>query len=266
MQSNETAAQVTDEAFLLRYSRQILLPDFGIEGQERLRDARVLLIGLGGLGSPIALYLAAAGVGTLILADQDEVDLSNLQRQVLHDQGQVGRSKVDSAIERLHALNHDTRLIPARGHLAFDALRDLAAEVDLIIDASDNFPTRFAANRASLAAGVPLVSGAAIRAEGQLTAFPGKPGGPCYQCLYPPEASEPDGGCAANGILAPVVGIIGSLQACEAVKILAGVGTPLFGRLLLFDARQMQWRELRLGSDPQCPACAARSNSGDPSP
>ncbi|WPL16701.1 Molybdopterin-synthase adenylyltransferase [Thiorhodovibrio winogradskyi] len=246
-----------DDDLLLRYQRQILLPDFGIDGQEKLARARVLILGLGGLGSPVALYLAAAGVGTLLLADGDLVDLSNLQRQILHDQAHIGQPKVDSAMARLRALNPGTQLVPIREHLNHDSLRALAARADLIVDASDNFPTRFAANRASIAAGVPLVSGAAIRAEGQVSSFSGRPGGPCYQCLYSDTATDHDDGCAANGVLAPLVGIIGSLQACEAIKILSGFGTPLFGRLLLLDARLMHWRELKLSADPHCALCAA---------
>jgi adenylyltransferase/sulfurtransferase len=257
--------QQTEDSFLLRYSRQILLPDFGCEGQERLTQARVLVLGLGGLGSPAALYLAAAGVGTLLLADDDCVDASNLQRQILHDERHIGRPKTDSAIARLRALNSATRLTPLRERLDASKLCALAGEVDLILDGSDNFATRFAANRASVAACVPLVSGAAIRYEGQISAFSGRAGGPCYHCLYPEESMQTAAassqsladGCAANGILAPVVGIIGSLQACEAIKILTGIGSPLFGRLLLLDARSMQWRELRLKADPHCPVCAA---------
>ncbi|EIC21701.1 HesA/MoeB/ThiF family protein [Thiorhodovibrio frisius] len=256
MPSAKIPATAADDDLLLRYQRQILLPDFGIEGQERLGRARVLVLGLGGLGSPVALYLAAAGLGTLLLADGDQVDQSNLQRQILHDQAQIGQSKVDSATARLRALNTDVHLVPIREHLDDTRLHELAAEVDLIVDGSDNFATRFAANRASVAAGVPLVSGAAIRAEGQISAFSGRAGGPCYQCLYPDIATNVDDGCAANGVLAPLVGIIGSLQACEAIKILSGIGTPLFGRLLLLDARPMHWRELQLSADPSCPVCA----------
>lgn len=249
---------IDDEA-LERYARQILLPDFGLEGQHRLAQARVLILGLGGLGSPVALYLAAAGVGTLLLADPDRVDSSNLQRQILHGQADLHDTKTASAQRRLAALNPDTQVIAITERLDEARLHTLAAEVDLVVDASDNFPTRFAVNRACFTAGVPLVSGAAIRAEGQITAFSGRRGGPCYQCLYPPEAADEEQGCAANGVLAPVVGIIGSLQACEAVKILAGMGQPLFGRLLLLDARAMQWRELRLKADPACPICGSQT-------
>ncbi|MBK5968139.1 MULTISPECIES: HesA/MoeB/ThiF family protein [Thiorhodovibrio] len=265
MPTADAQACPADDAFLLRYQRQILLPEFGIEGQQRLARARVLVLGLGGLGSPVALYLAAAGVGTLLLADHDQVDASNLQRQILHTEDGIGSLKTDSAVTRLRALNPATHLIPLPEHLDETRLRALADEVDLIVDASDNFATRFAANRASVAADVPLVSGAAIRAEGQVSSFSGRLGGPCYRCLYSDGDSEVADGCAANGVIAPVVGIIGSLQACEAMKILSGFGTPLFGRLLLLDARSMHWREIKLNADPRCPVCATPPPSaGDP--
>lgn len=241
---------------LLRYSRQIMLPAFGIEGQERLRAASVLVVGLGGLGSPVAMYLAAAGVGRLLLADFDAVDLSNLQRQILHTSERVGMPKADSARLTLAALNPEVELVPVKRSLTEDTLPDLIAGVDLVVDGSDNFATRFAVNAACVAAGVPLVSGAAIRTEGQVIVFPGKPGGPCYQCLYPRDGGV-DETCAANGVLAPVVGIIGSVQATEAIKVLTGYGEPLYGRLLLLDAAVMEWRSVRLPADPACPVCSA---------
>lgn len=256
--SAASPAADSDDEFLLRYQRQILLPDFGVAGQQRLAQARVLVLGLGGLGSPVALYLAAAGIGTLLLADHDRVESSNLQRQILYNQDQIGSAKTDSARDRLHALNPSTQLITLPEQLDAPRLLELAREVDLIIDGSDNFPTRFAANRASVSAGVPLVSGAAIRAEGQISAFRGGTGGPCYQCLYAETAIDMDDSCTANAVLAPIVGIVGSLQAFEAIKILTGFGRPLFGRLLLLDARAMQWRELQLNADPQCPCCQRR--------
>ncbi|MBK1724044.1 HesA/MoeB/ThiF family protein [Thiocystis violacea] len=242
---------------LLRYSRQILLPGFGIEGQERLRASRVLIVGLGGLGSPVAMYLAAAGVGRLLLADFDAVDLSNLQRQIVHASDRIGMPKVDSAMVTLKALNPEVELVPVKPSLTPERLPELVGQVDLVVDGCDNFPTRFAINAACFAAGVPLVSGAAIRTEGQVSAFSGRAGGPCYRCLYPDDGSL-DETCSANGVLAPVVGIIGSVQATEAIKILTGFGTPLFGRLLLLDAAAMEWRGLRLPADPACPICAAR--------
>ncbi len=241
---------------LLRYSRQIMLPGFGIEAQMRLRQARVLIVGLGGLGSPVAMYLAAAGVGRLVLADFDAVDLSNLQRQLLHTTADIGRTKVDSAIATLGALNPDVELIPCAGSLDAGRLAEIAGEVDLIVDASDNFATRFAVNAACFAAGIPLVSGAAIRTEGQVAVFSGQAGGPCYQCLYPRDGSEEET-CTANGVLAPVVGIIGSIQATEAIKLITGLGRSLCGRLLLLDAATMDWRSLRLAADPACPICTA---------
>jgi molybdopterin-synthase adenylyltransferase len=246
---------MTDDQ-LLRYSRQIMLPTLGIEGQQRLLGARVLIVGLGGLGSPAAMYLAAAGVGTLVLADFDAVDLSNLQRQILHTSERIGMTKVESAVRTLTAINPEVHLDPVKGSLTEANLGQLVSRVDLVVDASDNFPTRFAINAACHTARVPLVSGAAIRTEGQVAVFSGQAGGPCYQCLYP-RAGGIDETCSANGILAPVVGIIGSIQATEAIKVLAGVGEPLYGRLLLLDALAMEWRTVRLHSDPQCPVCGA---------
>jgi molybdopterin-synthase adenylyltransferase len=247
---------MTDDQ-LLRYSRQILLPDFGIEGQERLRASSALVVGLGGLGSPVAMYLAAAGIGRLVLADFDAVDLSNLQRQIVHTTAQIGRPKAESARVALAALNPQVELVTVKRSLTEATLPAIVADVDLVLDCCDNFATRFAVNAACSAAGVPLVSGAAIRLEGQVTAFSGRPGGPCYQCLYPRDGGI-DETCSANGILAPVVGIIGSIQATEAIKILTGLGEPLFGRLLLLDAALMQWRSLRLPSDPSCPICSGQ--------
>jgi len=239
---------------LARYSRQVMLPGFGRQGQQRLLASKVLIVGLGGLGSPAAMYLAAAGVGELLLADFDAVDLSNLQRQILHTSDRIGRPKADSAVATLAALNPDVRLKPIKRSLNAERLRDLARQVDLVVDASDNFQTRFAVNAACVEAGIPLVSGAAIRTEGQVAVFAGRPGGPCYQCLYPSDAAG-DETCALEGVLAPVVGIIGSIQATEAIKVLTGYGEPLSGRLLLLDALTMQWRELRIPADPACPVC-----------
>jgi adenylyltransferase/sulfurtransferase len=202
------------------------------------------------------MYLAAAGVGTLVLADFDAVDLSNLQRQILHTTDRIGMTKVDSALRALSALNPQVRLEAIKGSLSDTNLGTIVAGVDLVVDACDNFPTRFAVNAACAAARVPLVSGAAIRTEGQVAVFSGQPGGPCYQCLYPRDGGL-DETCSANGVLAPLVGIIGSIQATEAIKLLAGLGEPLVGRLLLLDALTMEWRTLRLPPDPACPICAA---------
>ena len=247
-----------DDTQLLRYSRQILLPTFGIEGQERLRAARVLLVGLGGLGSPVAMYLAAAGVGRLVLADHDAVDLSNLQRQIIHTTPRIGQPKAESACATLAALNPEVELVPVRERLTAATLPDLLRDLDLVVDCCDNFDTRFAINAACVAAGKPLVSGAAIRLEGQVTTFSGQPGGPCYQCLYPRDGGI-DETCTANSVLAPVLGIIGSIQATEAIKVLSGLGEPLFGRLLLLDAGLMQWRQVRLVADQGCPVCGNAS-------
>jgi adenylyltransferase/sulfurtransferase len=238
-----------------RYSRHLLLPGIGEAGQRRLLGSRVLIVGLGGLGSPVAMYLAAAGVGNLLLADFDAVDLSNLQRQLLHTTERVGRTKVDSAIETLGALNPDVSVEPVKGALNAERLAELAGRVDLICDCSDNFATRDAVNAACIAAGIPLVSGAAIRTEGQIACFSGRPGDPCYRCLYPDLG---DGGetCAREGVLAPLVGIIGSVQATEAIKLLVGLGEPLVGRLLLLDALTMEVRNLRIPRDPGCAVCA----------
>jgi len=239
---------------LLRYSRQIMLPTVGFEGQERLLVARVLVVGLGGLGSPVAMYLAAAGVGTLLVADFDAVDLSNLQRQILHSSERIGMTKVDSAVKGLNAINPEIRIEGYKGSINEDTLPGLLNGLDAVVDGCDNFATRFAVNEACFKAGVPLVSGAAIRNEGQVAVFSGKPGGPCYQCLYPRDGSV-DETCSANGVLAPVVGIIGSIQATETLKVLTGAGEPLFGRLLLMDAMTMEFRSVRLPSDPHCPVC-----------
>jgi adenylyltransferase/sulfurtransferase len=240
---------------LLRYSRQILLPDFGIEGQERLRASSVLVVGLGGLGSPAAMYLAAAGVGRLVLADFDAVDLSNLQRQILHTTGRLGMPKADSARIALTALNPEVELVTVKRSLTEETLPGLVADVDLVLDCSDNFATRFAVNAACMGARKPLVSGAAIRMEGQVAAFSGQAGGPCYQCLYPVDGGI-DETCTANGVLASLVGIVGSIQATEAIKMLTGLGEPLTGRLLLLDAAAAEWRNLRLRADPACPICS----------
>lgn len=242
---------------LLRYSRQILLAQVDIAGQLRLKDAKVLIVGLGGLGSPVALYLAAAGVGELHLADFDQVDLSNLQRQVLHDESRIGQGKVDSALQRLATLNPEVRLVPWREALDADSLAARVAAVDLVLDCSDNFTTRAAVNAACVAQGRPLVSGAAIRLEGQLSVFdPRRADSPCYHCLYG-EGSEAELSCSEAGVLGPVVGLVGSLQALEALKLLAGFGEPLVGRLLLVDAAGSRFRELRVKRDPGCPVCGA---------
>ncbi|MBI6925251.1 MULTISPECIES: molybdopterin-synthase adenylyltransferase MoeB [Pseudomonas] len=243
---------------LLRYSRQVLLSQIDIDGQLRLKQSKALIVGLGGLGSPVALYLAAAGVGELHLADFDTVDLTNLQRQVIHDSASVGMSKVDSALQRLQAINPEIDLVAHRQALDEDSLAAAVAAVDLVLDCSDNFGTREAVNAACVAAAKPLVSGAAIRLEGQLSVFdPRRDYSPCYHCLYG-HGSEAELTCSEAGVIGPLVGLVGSLQALEAMKLLAGFGEPLVGRLLLIDALGTRVRELRVKRDPGCAVCGKR--------
>jgi molybdopterin/thiamine biosynthesis adenylyltransferase len=247
---------LTDDE-LLRYSRQILVQQVDIEGQLRLKQSRVLIVGVGGLGSPVALYLAAAGVGELHLADFDSVDLTNLQRQIIHDTQSVGLNKVDSAITRLTAINPQVKLIAHRVALDADSLAAAVDAVDLVLDCSDNFSTREAVNAACVASGKPLVSGAAIRLEGQLSVFdPRRAESPCYHCLYG-HGSEAELTCSEAGVIGPLVGLVGSLQALEALKLLAGFGEPLVGRLLLIDALGSRFRELKVKRDPGCSVCGA---------
>lgn len=242
---------------LLRYSRQIMLPGLDIEGQERLRDSRVLIVGLGGLGSPAAMYLAGGGVGTLVLADFDRVELSNLQRQIIHRSADIGRLKVDSAAAAVHALNPEVQVESVTKTLDPDNLPILVESVDLVLDGSDNFATRYAVNAACLSARRPLVSGSVIRMEGQVAVFRAdRHGEPCYHCVYP-DAGEAGETCSETGVLAPLPGVIGSIQAVEAMKILVGLGQPLDSRLLVVNAMTMQFRTLRLRADPSCPACSA---------
>jgi adenylyltransferase/sulfurtransferase len=250
-----------DDQQLLRYSRQIMLPQVGFEGQQRLLDAHVLIIGAGGLGSPAAIYLAGAGIGHITIADDDEVDLSNLQRQILHHNKDIGRPKVDSAQATLTELNPDVQVTPLHARVSGKQLAGLVKQADLVIDASDNFMTRFAINAACVANQTALVSGAAIRMEGQLSVFlPQRVDSPCYRCLYK-EAEEPDQTCTDNGVLAPIVGVIGSLQALEAIKVLLDLGESLCGRLLIFDGLYHEWRSLKLTRDPACPVCGQRDKS-----
>lgn len=240
---------------LERYSRQLLMSDFDIEGQEKLQASTVLVVGLGGLGSPAALYLAAAGVGCLLLADGDEVDLSNLQRQIAHDESDIGSNKARSACASVTALNGDVRVEVVDKLLTESDLPGLLKRVDLVVDASDNYPIRFSLNRACIQAAVPLVSAAAVRAEGQLSVFDPVQGGPCYRCLYPEDGSETALSCSQSGVLAPVVGVFGSLLAMEAVKVLSGFGESLCGRLLLLDLKTMDTRILLLPHRENCPDC-----------
>ncbi len=253
---------VLSDQELLRYSRQILLQHVDIDGQLRLKRSRALVVGVGGLGSPVALYLAAAGVGELHLADFDHVDLTNLQRQIIHDTPGIGLSKVDSAIARLSAINPEITLIAHRTALDVDSLNAAVNAVDLVLDCSDNFATREAVNAACVLARKPLVSGAAIRLEGQLSVFdPRRDDSPCYHCLYG-HGSEAELTCSEAGVIGPLVGLVGSLQALEALKLLAGFGEPLVGRLLLIDALSSRFRELKVKRDPACSVCGPANGQG----
>jgi adenylyltransferase/sulfurtransferase len=243
-----------DDDFLLRYARQILLPEIDLAGQEKLASARVLVIGLGGLGSPLAMYLASAGVGHLVLVDHDQVELSNLQRQIIHDQASLGRFKVESAAQHLARLNPRIRLTPLAGRLTGEELAKQVRLADAVVDCTDNFPTRFLLNETCVRLRKPLISGAAVRFEGQVTVFLPTPDSPCYRCLYH-ETEEQAASCGENGVFAPLVGVIGSLQAAETLKVLLAIGEPLCGRLLLFDAKTCEWRALKLRRDPHCPVC-----------
>jgi molybdopterin-synthase adenylyltransferase len=238
-----------------RYSRHLVLPQIGPQGQARLSASRVLIMGLGGLGSPVGIYLAASGVGQLVLIDYDVVELSNLQRQPLHTTASIGQDKASSAKTLLTALNPDIEITARNENLDDEALFEEVKQADAVVDATDNFSTRFALNRACVAAKIPLISGAVIRMEGQVTVFrPDHPDSPCYRCLYQ-EMDEIGEACAQVGILAPVAGIIGAIQATETIKVLLDLHQSLEGRLLLLDAETMQWRELKLKKDPRCPVC-----------
>lgn len=240
---------------LMRYSRSIMLPEVDIAGQEAWRQARVLILGLGGLGGPVAAYLAAAGVGELVLVDDDEVEASNLQRQIIHSEEACGQAKVESAAASLCAINSGVKVVTRAERLQGEALQQQVADVDLVLDCSDNFATRFALNKACFATGTPLVSGAAIRFDGQISVYdPRDPESPCYQCLYRTGDDEALT-CSESGVFPPLVGIIGSMQAMEALKLLARVGDSLTGRLLLLDGQRMQWRSLKMRPDPECPIC-----------
>ena len=245
-----------DDQQLLRYSRHILLPQIGVEGQERLLAARALVVGAGGLGSPAALYLASAGVGTIALADGDSVDLTNLQRQILHRSGSIGRLKVESGRDALAEINPGCTVIPIVERLAGERLEDEVAAADVVLDCCDNFATRHAVNRACVKSGKPLVSGAAIRFEGQVSVFdPREPASPCYHCLFPEGEDVEEVRCAVMGVFAPLTGIVGSTQAAEALKLLIGCGQSLAGRLLLLDGLAMEWRSIAIPRDPACKVC-----------
>jgi adenylyltransferase/sulfurtransferase len=246
---------MTDDE-LLRYSRHILLPEIGIEGQERLLAARALVIGAGGLGSPVALYLASAGVGRITLCDGDKVDLTNLQRQIVHRTEAIGRMKVESARATLGSINPQVEVVTVPERLGEERIAELAAEADIVLDGSDNFETRHAVNRACVRHRKPLVSGAAVRFDGQVAVFDRRRAdAACYACLFPESGDAEEVRCAVMGVFAPITGIVGTIQAAEALKLLAGVGEALTGRLLLIDALTMQLRTIRFRQDEACAVC-----------
>jgi adenylyltransferase/sulfurtransferase len=253
----EPKIDLSDEQ-LMRYSRHILLPEIGIDGQQKLAASRALVIGAGGLGSPVSLYLAASGVGHITLCDHDAVDLTNLQRQIVHHTGSVGQSKVASAQATLARINPEVMVEPIAERVGGERLMHLVAAADVVVDATDNFATRHAINRACVQFAKPLVSGAGVRFDGQVAVFDlRRSDSPCYHCLFPEEGDLEEMRCAVMGVFAPLVGIIGSMQAAETLKVLMGIGEPLQGRLLLFDALSMQCRIVTLAKDPGCKVCAA---------
>ena len=245
---------------LLRYSRHILLDDIGIEGQNRIHDSHALIIGAGGLGSPAAMYLACAGLGRISLVDHDTVDLTNLQRQIAHRTLSVGQAKVESAATTLHALNPMVQVSAFNTRADAEFLDSHVSSADVVLDCCDNFATRQAINAACVRHRKPLVSGAAIRFDGQISVYDPRSGmHPCYACVFPPQAAPPEAQCATMGVFAPLVGIVGSMQAAEALKLLAGVGSSLAGRLLMLDGRAMEWTELKVPRDPHCTVCSTQS-------
>ena len=247
------------DAQLLRYSRHILLDELGVEGQQRLLESHALVIGAGGLGSPVVLYLGTAGVGRITIVDHDSVDLTNLQRQIAHNLARVGQPKVESAAQSIAAINPEVRVYALRERADAARLATLVADADVVIDCSDNFATRHAVNAACVAHRKPLVSGAAIGFDGQISVYDGRvAGNPCYACIFPPDAAFEEVRCATMGVFAPLVGIIGTMQAAEALKLLAGIGLSLAGRLQMLDARSMEWTEVRVARQASCPVCAAR--------
>ncbi len=251
---------MTDEQ-LLRYSRHILLDALGIEGQERILATHALIIGAGGLGSPAALYLASAGVGRITLVDDDTVDFTNLQRQILHTQARVGMAKAESGRQALAAINPDIALTPLQQRLTGEALDALVATADIVLDCTDNFATRHAINRACVHHAKPLVSGAAIRFDGQISVYDlRRDDSPCYHCLFPEGEDVEEVRCAVMGVFAPLTGIIGTIQAAEALKLAANIGESLTGRLLLLDATEMEWRTVKFRKDPGCAVCGPNGN------
>jgi len=249
-----------DDQQLLRYSRHILLDEIGIEGQQRLLQSHALVIGAGGLGSPALLYLASAGVGRISVVDDDTVDFTNLQRQIAHAEARVGQPKVTSAAAGMHALNRDAVVHTIAQRLNEAELAEQVAQADVVLDCSDNYPTRQAVNAACVRAGKPLVSGAAIGFDAQISVWDTRvPGQPCYACVFAPDAEVDAVRCATMGVFAPLVGMIGAMQAAEALKLLVPVGQTLAGRLLMLDARHMQWNEMRVAHDPDCRVCGGRA-------
>jgi len=245
-----------DDSQLLRYSRHILLPELGIDAQEKFARAHALIVGAGGLGAPAAQFLAAAGVGTITLCDADTVDLTNLQRQILYATADIGRPKVAAAQARLNAINPEVRIVTVAARVGPAELAPLVALADVVLDCSDNFATRHAVNRACVAAAKPLVSGAAVRFDGQIAVFDARdPTLPCYHCLFGEGDELEETRCATMGVFAPLVGIVGATQAAEALKLIAGVGETIAGRLLLLDAYSMRWRDVRIARDPACAVC-----------
>lgn len=240
---------------LIRYSRHIMLPEVEIMGQEKLLAATAAIVGIGGLGSPAAIYLAASGIGSLILIDDDRVEKSNLQRQIIHTEDSVGQHKVDSAENTISRISSETNITTINHRLTDTELTSIFNQSTVVLDATDNYSTRYSLNRASLATHTPLVSGAAIRFEGQVMVFdPRIEDSPCYQCLYH-EGNDADLNCAENGVIAPLVGMIGTMQAMEAIKVITGLGESLSGSVLYVDAKRMDIRRLKLAKDPNCPAC-----------
>ncbi|MFD1711969.1 HesA/MoeB/ThiF family protein [Ottowia sp. GY511] len=247
-----------DDQQLLRYSRHVLLDDLGVEGQQRLLGSHALILGAGGLGSPVALYLASAGVGRITLVDDDTVDLTNLQRQIMHTQARVGMLKVESARTAMAAINPEITVDIVQYRADSALLQVLAADADVAIDCSDNFAARQALNLACVRTGTPLVSGSAIGFDGQLTVFdPTHPASPCYACLFPPSQAVEEVRCATMGVFAPLVGIVGTLEATEALKLLSGMGASMVGRLLMVDTRRTEFTEVRIARQPACEVCAA---------
>jgi molybdopterin/thiamine biosynthesis adenylyltransferase len=244
---------------LLRYSRHILLDEIGIEGQQRLIESHALVVGAGGLGSPVALYLGTAGVGRITIVDHDTVDLTNLQRQIAHRMARIGRAKVESAALSIHEINPDVNVVALVQRADAAVLDELVADAGVVIDCSDNFATRHAVNAACVKHRKPLVSGAAIGFDGQISVYDTRDAAaPCYACIFAPDSTFEEVRCATMGVFAPLVGVIGSMQALEALKLLAGIGSSLAGRLQMLDARTMEWSEIRLGRQRECKVCRDR--------